>query len=335
MSTNTMEKTDSRPDLGFLRGVSVLVVGDVMLDRYLWGDIHRISPEAPVPVVEIQRETHTAGGAANVALNLAALGVRCELFGVIGNDANGAELRALLASRGVVHDPALVRPATPTITKTRVIAQRQQVCRLDREAQPEGYSLSDLDTLSLLAAKIPSYRAVIVSDYAKGSIDQPLINRVRQETAAANVFLALDPKPKRALDVSGFDLITPNRTEAWQFAEMEGRIGDPAHLSEVCRRIQSKYQPKYLVITLSEQGMLLVPRDGATTSYPTAARQVADVSGAGDTVVATLTAGFAGGLTPEESVRLANLAAGVVVSKLGTAVVTPEEIATAWTHFAG
>src|SRR6266540_6906375 len=154
-------------NLDFFDRVSVLVIGDVMLDRYLWGDIRRISPEAPVPVVEIDRETHTAGGAANVALNLQALGVRCELCGIVGDDAAGAELRTLLGQRNIAFDSRFVRSTAPTITKTRIIAQRQQVCRLDRESDLATYSIAEPELLKMVLEKAKSYDAVLLSDYAK------------------------------------------------------------------------------------------------------------------------------------------------------------------------
>ncbi len=313
--------------LDFLDRVSVLVVGDIMLDRYIWGDIRRISPEAPVPVVEIDRETHTAGGAANVALNLAALGVRCELCGVLGRDANGQELQSLLKDKQVEFDPIFARSGTSTITKTRVIAQRQQVCRLDREMPPAAYSLEEGRLLAQLVKKAASYDAVILSDYAKGVISQPVIDAMREVRASqGRPFLSLDPKPTRALDIAGLDLITPNRQEALQLAGLPVRGGAVYANEELASRVLRKHQPKVLVVTLSEHGMLL-QREGAPAQvFPTLAHQVADVSGAGDTVTAVLTAAMAAGLAPADAVKIANTAAGIVVEKLGTATVSRDEV---------
>jgi D-beta-D-heptose 7-phosphate kinase/D-beta-D-heptose 1-phosphate adenosyltransferase len=302
------------------------VVGDVMLDRYLWGGVRRISPEAPVPVVEVQRESATAGGAANVALNLASLGVRTEVFGLVGDDASGREVAGLLGRHGVALDERLVRSGLNTITKSRIMAQRQQVCRLDWEARPDRYALTAVE-LDLLAQRAAAYDAVILSDYAKGVISQPVINRLRELAQQKPLFLAMDPKPKRSLDVSGMHLLTPNRGEALELSGLSQEAA--ASLDDLCSAIQRRYDPEHLVVTLSEEGILLWSRTGARRRFPTVAREVADVSGAGDTVVATLTAALAGGVAPADAVHLANVAAGLVVAKLGTATVTRAELAAA------
>lgn len=306
--------------------VSVLIVGDVMLDRYLWGDIRRISPEAPVPVVEIGRETHTPGGAANVANNLAALGVRCELFGVIGDDQHGEELQTLLQQRKVTFDKRLVCQTASTITKTRIVAQRQQLCRLDKESNPECYSLTQAGLLGLLAEKAAAYDAVILSDYAKGVISQPVLDMLRQVRAKHETFLALDPKPQRPLDISGLDLLTPNHGEGILLAGLSTYGRKNPNDDEIAAAIYERHHPNCLVMTLGDRGMLLQTSRGTSRHFPSVVRQVADVSGAGDTVISTLTAALAAGLSPEESVDIANTAAGVVVGKLGTATVTRSEL---------
>ena len=315
-------------NLAFLDQVSVLVVGDVMLDRYLWGAVRRISPEAPVPVVEVQRESATAGGAANAALNLAALGVRTEVFGVTGNDASGHEVRALLQRQGVALRPELVRPEVATITKTRVVAQRQQVCRLDWEARPEHYALTPAQ-LELLAERAAAHDAVILSDYAKGGVTQPVVDCVRHLARRQPLFLALDTKPKAPLEIRGLNLLTPNRGEALQLAGLDRDSAAARSLEKVCQAVHERCSPDHLVITLSEEGMLWSSRQGDYRQFPTLAREVADVSGAGDTVVATLTAALAAGVPAEAAIHLANVAAGLVVAKLGTATVTRAELATA------
>jgi D-beta-D-heptose 7-phosphate kinase/D-beta-D-heptose 1-phosphate adenosyltransferase len=314
------------PNLDFLDRVSVLVVGDVMLDRYMWGNVRRISPEAPVPIVEIDRETHTAGGAANVALNLRSLGVRCELFGLAGNDMNGTELQALLQQHNVLFDPRLARPDAPTITKTRIVAHRQQLCRVDKESDPDAYSIAKAGLLGLLVEKAAKYDAVILSDYAKGVISQQVIDVLRQLREQKRTYLALDPKPTRPLDISGLDLLTPNRGESIQLAGLTAAGRKGPGLEEIVEAILNRHHPECLVITLSEEGMLLRMREGVTKHFPTAVRQVADVSGAGDTVIATLTAAMAAGVAPEEALTIANVAAGIVVGKLGTATVTRPEL---------
>lgn len=297
-----------------------------MLDRYLWGGVRRISPEAPVPVVEVQRESATAGGAANVALNLASLGVRTEVFGLVGDDASGRDVAGLLGRHGVTLDERLMRSGLNTITKSRVMAQRQQVCRLDWEAGPERYALASAE-LDLLAERAAAHDAVILSDYAKGVISQPVIDRLRKLAQQKPLFLAMDPKPKRSLDVSGMHLLTPNRGEALELSGLSPEAA--ASLDDLCSAIQRRYDPEHLVVTLSEEGILLWSRTGARRRFPTVAREVADVSGAGDTVVATLTVALAAGVAPADAVHLANVAAGLVVAKLGTATVTRAELAAA------
>lgn len=317
------------PRFDFFDRISVLIVGDVMLDRYLWGDIRRISPEAPVPIVEIDSETHTAGGAANVAHNLAALGVRCELFGLVCKDSNGAELESLFKQQNVLFDPRLACASAPTITKTRIIAQRQQVCRLDREAGPEAYSIEAAGLLGLLAEKAAQYDAVIISDYAKGAINQAVINTLREVRAKHRTFLALDPKPLRPLEITGLDLITPNYGEGVIMSGLTIHDRKSPPIEAIATAIFERHRPECIVMTLGEKGMLLRTKDGKGRLFPTMVRQVADVSGAGDTVISTLTAAIAGGLPPDAAVEIANAAAGVVVGKLGTATVTRAEIAQA------
>lgn len=314
-------------NLSFFDNVSVLVVGDVMLDRYLWGNVRRISPEAPVPVVEVQRESATAGGAANVALNLASLGVRSEVFGVLGNDATGKEVADLLGKSGVALSRKLARGGIKTITKTRIVAQHQQVCRIDWEERPDRYAFS-ADDIKLLQERLGDHDAVILSDYAKGAIDQRVVDCLVSAAQTQPLFLAMDPKPKRPLNLRGMHLLTPNRGEAIELSGLSSDSASPS-LEDLCVAIQSKYDPEHLVITLSEDGILLSSRTGDRRRFPTVAREVADVSGAGDTVVATLTAALAARVPPHDAVQIANVAAGLVVAKLGTATVTRSELSAA------
>jgi len=318
------------PLLDFFDRISVLVVGDAMLDRYQWGNIRRVSPEAPVPIVEVDRETHTAGGAANAASNLAALGVRCELFCVIGGDAAGVELQSVLTQRKVIFDQRLVQNDTSTITKTRIVAQRQQLCRLDRESSPESYSLVAAGLLDLLAEKAAKYDAVILSDYAKGVISQPVIDTLRQVRMKTRVFLALDPKPMRPLDISGLDLLTPNYGEGLLLSGLSTNSRQGPGPAEIAAAVLERHRPQCLVMTMGEKGMFLQTRQGLSRQFPTVVNQVADVSGAGDTVISILTAAMAAQVDPETAVLLANAAAGVVVGKLGTATVTRAELLQAY-----
>jgi D-beta-D-heptose 7-phosphate kinase/D-beta-D-heptose 1-phosphate adenosyltransferase len=307
-----------------ISGLRILVIGDVMLDHYVWGDATRISPEAPVPVVDIARDSWTAGGAANVALNIASLGGQCALAGFIGADADGAKLTAMLHEKRI---STLPTPGSgPTIVKTRVMVQHQQLCRLDREAPPSAYALSTADAARLLRDEIAACDAVVLSDYAKGILTDPLVARVTRLARAAGKFIALDPKPKRKLAFHGLDLITPNRREALQLAGMESPGHEPFPAAEVCRRLHKLYAARHLVVTLGEDGMLLSAKGKIVKTIPTAAREVYDVSGAGDTSLAALVLALAAGASFETAAHFANAAAGVVVGKLGTATVTPQEL---------
>lgn len=302
----------------------ILVIGDVMLDHYIWGDATRISPEAPVPVVDIARDSWTAGGAANVALNIASLGAKCTVAGFIGQDEAGEKLTSLL------HEKRIRTIATPgkgpTILKTRVMVQTQQLCRLDREAGPEAYRVEADTAEALLKREIRSCDAVILSDYAKGILTDALVARVGQLARAANKPVALDPKPKRQLAFRGLDLITPNKRESLQLAGMEWNPHAPYPAAEVCARLHDLYETRHLVITLGEDGMLLSSNGRILRTIPTAAREVYDVSGAGDTALAGLVLALAAGAKLETAAHFANAAAGVVVGKLGTATVTPKEL---------
>ena len=310
------------------RSLRVLVIGDVMLDHYIWGEVNRISPEAPVPVIHVMRETHTAGGAANVALNLAALGVKAALIGTLGDDEAGRKLVAILAAAGVDASGCGVDPAAPTIVKTRVIARTQQLCRIDREAVRAAYALDASAALDeMLEAAVAGADAIILSDYAKGVVTQALLDRLMPLAAKRGVLLAVDPKPARHLDFHGVGLITPNRHEALELAGLpEPGLGETYPLEQICQRIHELHAPKLLVITLGADGMAVCREGKVEAVLATAAREVFDVSGAGDTVIATLTAALAAGATAEAAARLANLAAGVVVSHMGTATAALEDL---------
>lgn len=303
----------------------ILVLGDVMLDHYIWGDATRISPEAPVPVVDIARDSWTAGGAANVALNIASLGAGCAIAGFIGDDEAGATLRDIL------HKKKIATISTPgdgaTIVKTRVMVQHQQLCRLDREAAPAAYELQTAQAEKLLAAEIARCDAVIFSDYAKGILSDDVVTRITKLARASGTFVALDPKPKRRLAFHGLDLITPNKRESLQLAGIELAPHAEFPAAEVCSRLHELYGTRHVVITLGEEGMLLSSAGKILKIIPTAAREVYDVSGAGDTALAGLVLALSAGASLEQAAHFANAAAGVVVGKLGTATVTPKELA--------
>ena len=308
----------------------ILVVGDVMLDRYIWGDATRISPEAPVPVIDVDRESWTAGGAGNVALNIAALGARCTVAGYIGDDDAGHKLRQTLKDKGIA---SLSTPGKgQTIVKTRVMVQRQQLCRIDRESPPASYRFTATQAETLLAKEIAACDAVILSDYAKGILDDELIARVADLARTAGKLVALDPKPRRQLSFHDLDLITPNKRESLQLAGIELPPHTPYPAAEVCARLHQKYRTKHLVITLGEDGMLLSEGGRIKKTIPTAAREVFDVSGAGDTSLAALVLALAGKADLETAAHFSNAAAGVVVGKIGTATVTPAELSAYVAH---
>jgi D-beta-D-heptose 7-phosphate kinase/D-beta-D-heptose 1-phosphate adenosyltransferase len=307
-----------------IAGLKVLVIGDLMLDHYIWGDATRISPEAPVPVIDIARDEWRAGGAANVALNIAGLGASSTVFGFIGDDEAGAKLRGILDESGV---KAVATPGTGmTILKTRVMVQHQQLCRLDRESTPPSYAVASKAAAALLAKAIKACDAVILSDYAKGLVDDPLVSQVTRIAREEGKFIALDPKPKHQLSFSGLDLITPNKREALQLAGMEGVHGAAFPAEAVCARLHEKFGTKNVVVTLGEEGMLLSSNGRVLKTIPTAAREIYDVSGAGDTALAALVLALTSGAGLEEAAHFANAAAGVVVAKLGTATVSPGEL---------
>ncbi len=302
----------------------ILVIGDVMLDHYIWGDATRISPEAPVPVVDIACDAGTAGGAANVTLNIAALGAQCTVAGFIGPDEAGSRLTRILEEKAITPLPT---PGTgATIVKTRVLVQHQQLCRLDRESPQGHYAIAAGQVDTLLGATIRRADAIILSDYAKGILSDDLVARVTKLARAAGKLIALDPKPKRHLAFRDLDLITPNKREALQLAGLEPVPHAPFPAAEVCKRLHRLYGTRNLVVTLGEDGMLLSRAGKVLKTIPTAAREVFDVSGAGDTALAALVLALTAGSSLEAAAHFSNAASGVVVGKLGTATVTPAEL---------
>jgi D-beta-D-heptose 7-phosphate kinase/D-beta-D-heptose 1-phosphate adenosyltransferase len=309
----------------------VTVLGDVMLDQFLWGKVGRISPEAPVPVVEFERESFIPGGAGNVARNLAHLRAATELLGVSGHDAAARRLHQLLTREGVGCSGLLSCSRRATSIKTRIIAHRQQVVRVDRETRGDIDGKTAARLLAALAHSLRHADALILGDYAKGVITQPLLDETRRLCRARGVWLSVDPKPSHLLNLSGLSLLTPNRKEAFELAGLpdERQGAEPSRdacLRQVADKLLADLQPALLLITLGEQGLLLCQRGQKPFHVPTAAREVFDVSGAGDTVIASFTLAIVAGASPVEAAFFSNHAAGVVVGKLGTATVTPDEL---------
>lgn len=313
------------------RKVRVLIVGDLMLDQFIWGRVNRISPEAPVPVVEFVEESFMPGGAANVARNLTALGAQAEMFGVVGRDPQAGHLRNLLEETKVVCG-GLVRSARrPTSVKTRIIASQQQVVRLDRETNGPLDSATERALLRRIESRLNGVDALILGDYGKGVVSQTLLDALRTRCRARGIWLSLDPKPVHRLDLSGLSLITPNRKETFELAGLADtcRHPDPMQdppLLQATDQLMHELHPALLLVTLGETGMLLCRRDCRPFHIPTVALEVFDVSGAGDTVIAAFTLAIAAGASPAEAAILSNLAAGIVVGKVGTATVSPTEL---------
>jgi len=312
-------------------GKRILVIGDLMLDEFLWGKVSRISPEAPVPVVEVVREECFPGGAANVARNLAEFSRHVRILGVTGLCIHAERLKKLLAGEGINIDTVQSHACYQTIVKTRVIARQQHVVRIDREknlnVQPEHVSAA----LVQIEALLPEIDAIIVEDYGKGLLVQPFAEAICDLANRAGKILAVDPNPHNPLAWRHVSVIKPNRSEA--FASAGLRPTEPvdpptedAPLLEAGRILSEKWDADNLLITLGEQGVLLFRHDAPPYHTPTRARQVFDVSGAGDTVIALYTLALSTGATPSEAAEIANHASGVVVGKLGTATVTPAEL---------
>jgi D-beta-D-heptose 7-phosphate kinase/D-beta-D-heptose 1-phosphate adenosyltransferase len=302
-----------------------------MLDHFIFGSVGRISPEAPVPVVDFQGESFMPGGAGNVARNLTTLDVPTELLGALGRDLAARQLKSLLTRHHIGCSGLLGNSARNTTVKTRIVAHKQQVVRIDRETRDGLHTSLTRRLLARIEALTPTAAAVIVGDYGKGVVTQLLLDELKQLCRDRGVWLSLDPKPVHHLNLSGFSLITPNRKEAFELANLpdETRNQDPfadANLMHVAERLLQDLRPALLLITLGELGMLLCRHGQRPFHIPTVAREVFDVSGAGDTVIATFTLAIAAGASPVEAAIISNHAAGIVVGKVGTATVTPAEL---------
>ena len=313
----------------------ILVIGDVMLDHFIWGNVRRISPEAPVPVVEVVRETSFPGGAANVARNLAPFTAHASLMGRVGRDQAAGDLQTLLAEEGIRTDTLLRSETIPTISKARIIARQQHVVRVDRE-QIEKLNAAELaEVREKVTAALPDVDAIIIEDYGKGFVTQPLVDEIVALATPAGKLVTVDPSPRNPLSWTGVSLVKPNRVEAFAAAGAEDhhRALPPEkddELLAVGAALLAKWAVPAVLITLGEQGMMLFRPDAAPHHIPTRAREVYDVSGAGDTAIALLTLALAAGLPATQAADVANHASGIVVGKLGTATLTPDELLAAF-----
>lgn len=302
----------------------ILVAGDLMLDRFIWGEVHRISPEAPVPVVEVREETQLLGGTANVVHNVAVLGGKAAVAGVIGDDLPGEALTRLLQGIHVPTAGLIVEPDRQTTLKTRIIAQNQQVVRLDRECKSPLQKESVRRILAYIEDSLPQTDGIIVSDYAKGVVSPEFMDALRSITAGSDLPVIVDPKVQHADLYREVTMITPNHHEASRMSGVD--IRDEQTLIEAGQTLLGRLQCRTVLITRGKEGMSLFHRDGRVIHIPTVARRVFDVTGAGDTVIATLTLGYVAGLSMVESALLANLAAGIVVGEVGTTAVSARQI---------
>ncbi len=314
----------------------ILVLGDVMIDRYLYGSVSRISPEAPVPVVDIQRETIALGGAANVAANIASLGDTPLLVSVVGVDSSADTFRQALASAGITGEALVVDASRQTTMKTRVIGESQQIVRADREDRHEISSEIEEQVLEYVSSTLDSVRALIISDYGKGVVTKSLLQEVISLANSKGVFIAVDPKETHFMNYSDVSVITPNHHEA-SFA-VGRRIINEDVLLEVGAELMTRLCLKSLLITRGKDGMTLFESGAQSnpsettsasqihTNFPTVARRVFDVTGAGDTVIASFVSAVSAGATLKEATIISNCAAGITIGELGAATVSREAL---------
>lgn len=310
--------------LAAFSGRPVLVIGDLMLDRYLWGNVSRISPEAPVPVVDVQSESTRLGGASNVANNVLALGAEPILVGVVGADHAADQLRTALVQHGLDPSGLVTDSSRPTSIKTRIVARNQQVVRADQESREEVSARVTGTLIDSCLARLPGLGACILSDYGKGVITGALLEALLPRLKEAGIPVCVDPKETHFFSYRGVSVITPNLLEAgtaWGRA-----LRTEALLDEAGRELRDRLAAEAVLITRGDRGMSLFRESLPRLDLPTVAREVYDVTGAGDTVVSTYAVALAAGADHPEAALIANHAAGIVVREVGTAVATPDQI---------
>ncbi|HST31308.1 MAG TPA: PfkB family carbohydrate kinase [Chthoniobacterales bacterium] len=318
-------------------GKRILVIGDLMLDEFVWGKVGRISPEAPVPVVHVTHETFFPGGAANVARNLREFIDRVSVIGLIGNDRSGQQLRELLGKGKIDVSDSIEDNKFPTIVKTRIIARNQQVVRVDREkiAAPAPKQISKV--VGAVRKRLKDFDAIIFEDYGKGFLSADLVSQIARDARAAKKIVTADPNPHNLIDWSGVTAVKPNRSEAFLAAGVPNRDADLApnkdvELVRAGKELMRKWGTQHLLITLGEDGVMFFEKGKHPHHIPTKARDVFDVSGAGDTAIAIFTLALVCNATPLEAAQIANHASAVVVGKLGTATVTRDELIASFEH---
>lgn len=309
---------------GDFEGKRIVVLGDVMLDEFIWGRVRRISPEAPVPVVEVERQTLALGGAGNVVSNLVALGAIPLTLGIVGDDMDAERLRAAFHKLGVSTDGLVVDAARPTTLKMRIIAHNQQVVRADRESRAVVSEDIEDRLVAHFLSQVEMADALVVSDYNKGLLTKRLLSRTLQAARERDLIVCVDPKMRSFACYQPVTVITPNNQEAAQAAG--ALIEDEQSLVEAGRKLLGSIDCRAVLVTRGEEGMTLFAEGGEVTHIPTVAREVYDVTGAGDTVIATLALALTANASLVEAAVLANHAAGAVVGKIGTATVSREEL---------
>ena len=302
----------------------IMVIGDIMMDEYIWGDVSRISPEAPVPVVAVKKETKMLGGAANVINNICSLGGKTILCGVIGDDETGEGIIERLQDMGQTTEGLISEKERQTSIKPRVVAQNQQVVRFDKESRQEIGPESIKKILGFIEEKMESLDAVIVADYGKGVISGEMMNGIRKRLKKSDIILSVDPKTENFRYYESIDLMTPNHHEAGAFCRLE--IVNEDTLIQAGRQIIQELNCRAVLITQGKDGMTLFEEGGDINHIPTVAREVFDVSGAGDTVISTLCLGLASGMDLKSAAIISNFAAGIVVGEVGTSTVSSEEL---------
>jgi D-glycero-beta-D-manno-heptose-7-phosphate kinase len=319
------------------RSKRILVVGDLMLDEFVWGKVGRISPEAPVPVVEVTHESYFPGGAANVARNLREFLDRVSVIGLIGKDLSGRQLRDLLADRKIDISDAIEDEKFRTIVKTRIIARHQQVVRVDREKITALSTKQIAKVVAAVRKRLNEFDAIIFEDYGKGFLAAELVAQVARLARAAKKIVTADPNPHNLIDWSGMTAVKPNRAEAFLAAGIPNRDAalppkEDVDLVHAGKELMRKWGTQCLLITLGEHGVMFFEKGKHPHHIPTKARDVFDVSGAGDTAIAIFTLALVCNATPLEAAQIANHASAVVVGKLGTATVTREELVARFEH---
>jgi D-glycero-beta-D-manno-heptose-7-phosphate kinase len=327
VKTNSISKDRIKTVISEFKKQSILVVGDCMIDKYIWGEVRRISPEAPVPVVQVESTTERLGGAANVIQNLSALGVKPYLVSLCGKDTESARLSAMLEKLGCNISGLYKSEKRPTTIKTRILAGQQQIVRVDQELVADVTSDEHSHLWKSACEILPKVQGVIISDYAKGVISQPFIGALIKKCKSLGKFVAIDPKERHFNLYKGVSIMTPNLKEAHIALGVPYRHCSDEEIKALGWKIITTFRLPYLLITLSERGLGLFERDGMTyTHLPTVAQKVFDVTGAGDTVISTYCAAITSHASPIEAAFLSNHAAGLTVAELGTASVAPEAL---------